>query len=201
MCRRWITTAKKPRLLIIDTMARVKSSKTSDQTVYEADYDSVMELKALADEYGIAIVLVHHQRKMTADDPIDTVSGSTGLTGAVDTVLVLHQTSRGPTLYGRGRDIEEIETALEFDRETCKWRALGDADDVHRTDERSAILHVLREAEQPMSPAQIAERTNMPRNNVRQLLYKMVQRGEVRKEGRGKYVQPEREEADNNDNQ
>lgn len=67
--------------------------------------------KALADEQSVAIVLVHHQRKMAAEDPLDTVSGTTGLTGAVDTVLVLTRDGNGTTLHGRGRDIEEVEDA------------------------------------------------------------------------------------------
>ena len=35
---------------------------------YEADYAAVSELKALADEKGVAIVLVHHVRKMAAEE-------------------------------------------------------------------------------------------------------------------------------------
>jgi hypothetical protein len=44
-------------------------------------------------------------------DPFDAVSGTTGLTGAADTVLVLSRSSQGTVLYGRGRDIEEIENS------------------------------------------------------------------------------------------
>ena len=35
--------------------------------------------------------------------------------GAADAVLVLSRDAKGTTLYGRGRDIEEIETAMRFD--------------------------------------------------------------------------------------
>src|SRR5215208_5437111 len=115
--RRWIKSVANPRLVVIDTLAKVRDPKAKDQGNYEADYDSVSELKALADEFSIAIVLVHHQRKMEAEDPIDTVSGTTGLTGAVDTVLVLYRTGQGTILYGRGRDIEEVEKAATFDPE------------------------------------------------------------------------------------
>jgi AAA domain len=117
MIRAWIEAASTPRLVIIDTLAKVRDPKGHDQTGYEADYAAVGELKALADRYGVATVLVHHQRKMEAEDPLDTVSGTTGLTGAVDTVLVLHRGGQGVTLYGRGRDIEEIEKAVSFDRQ------------------------------------------------------------------------------------
>ena len=103
----------------------------------------------MADTYGVAIVLVHHQRKMDAEDPIDTVSGTTGLTGAVDTVLVLNNAGQGMTLYGRGRDIEEIEKAVTFDKDLCIWRVEGEAREVRRSDERSAIIGVLRSRRSP----------------------------------------------------
>lgn len=53
----------------------------------------VLEPHRATGQKGVAIVLVHHVRKMDADDPLDTVSGTTGLTGAADTVLVLNRTS------------------------------------------------------------------------------------------------------------
>jgi RecA-family ATPase len=186
--RRFLQSATNPRLVIIDTLARVRSAKKHKQSLYEADYDSVVELKALAEEYHVAIVLVHHQRKLAADDLMDTISGSTGLTGAVDTVMILHKTAQSTTLFTRGRDIEEVHTAMEFDGETCKWQALGDADEVKRTSEREEILNLLRQSEEPLSPTSIAELSGRPRNNVKQLLFKMNKSGDVHKQERGLYT-------------
>ena len=59
---------------------------------------------------------------MDAEDPLDTVSGTLGFTGAADTVLVLNRDGQGVTLYGRGRDIEEIESAMRFEPDLCRWR-------------------------------------------------------------------------------
>jgi hypothetical protein len=73
---------------------------------------------------------------MEADDPFDTVSGTHGLTCAADTILILKRSANGVTLYARGRDIEEAELAVQFNRNTCKWTILGQAADVHRSDER-----------------------------------------------------------------
>jgi hypothetical protein len=125
------------------------------------------------------------------------------LTGAADTVLVLDRRSgTGMTLYGRGRDIEEIETAIEFDRHTCRWTIRGEASDIRRSDERGKIINALDEAEEPLSPSDVAVITGMPNLNVRQLLFKMAKAGEVEKAGRGKYIATNgtRVEADNIDN-
>jgi regulator of RNase E activity RraA len=61
---------------------------------------------------------------MEAEDPLEAISGTNGVTGAADAVLVLARGSKGTTLYGRGRDIEEIETAMRFDG--GRWSVLGD---------------------------------------------------------------------------
>jgi hypothetical protein len=197
MVRRWIEQAKEPRLVIIDTLQKVRDAKAVDQNGYEADYAAVSELKALADGYSVAIVLVHHQRKMDAEDPIDTVSGTTGLTGAVDTVLVLNNAGQGMTLYGRGRDIEEIEKAVTFDKDLCIWRIEGEAREVRRSDERSAIIGVLEQSAEPLTPREIADLAELSYASIRMMLTRMVKSGDIRREGRGRYIAASRPPCDN----
>ena len=148
-------------------------------------------------------MIVHHLRKSAAEnDPFEKVSGTLGLSGAADTVLVLDRDGNGATLYGRGRDIEEVETAVEFNRQTCRWRILGEAAEVHRSDERSQILKALQEAGDWMSPTDIADAAQMPTQNVRQLLVSMTKAGTVRKLKRGRYIHPDHEPTpDHNDHE
>jgi hypothetical protein len=206
--REWIRASNNPRLVVVDVLAMFRSPRSDKQSLYDSDYESVQALQRIASETGVAIVIVHHLRKTAADvDPFEKVSGTLGLSGAADTVLILDRDSNGASLYGRGRDIEEIETAVQFDSATCRWRVLGEVREVRRTDERSTILAVLKDAEEPLSPAEIAATTGMRSNNVRQLLLKMATAGEVRKRGRARYIHPERDDldndasADNNDNE
>lgn len=114
------------------------------------------------------------------------VSGTTALTGAVDGALVLDLDGSGFRLRGRGRDIEKnIEVALEFNN--GHWTLLGDAADVHRSDQRKAITTVLDASDKAMSPSEIAIALKQPVVNIRQLLLKMTKAGEIQKDGRGKY--------------
>ena len=46
-------------------------------------------------DHGVAVLLVHHLRKADSDDAFDTVSGTLGLTGSVDSVIVLRRESNG----------------------------------------------------------------------------------------------------------
>jgi hypothetical protein len=96
-------------------------------------------------------------------------------------------------LHGRGRDIEGIDKAVQFDAQSCRWSITGEAEDVRRSDQRTAILDALEGADEPLSPADLADIVGVHRNNTKQLLHKMAKSGEVKKlPGRGKYVHPSR---------
>ena len=142
---KWRINCKRPRLIIIDVFLKVRPPRKKGEDPYSADYDAVTPLQRYAGEHRLAIVLVTHTRKMLADDPLEFVSGTNGVTGAADAVLVLNRDTKGTTLYGRGRDIEEIETAMRFD--AGRWSILGDAEEVRKSDERRKIITVLRESE------------------------------------------------------
>jgi hypothetical protein len=184
----WIEGTERPRLVIIDILAMVRMPNRRDLTAYDADYQAVKELRTLAHEKGVAIVLVHHLRKAEADDAYDTVSGTLGLTGAVDTVIIIRRSGEGTVLHARGRDLEAVERAVQFDAETCTWVVLGEAREVQQSDQRSAIVEALTEAGEPLGPNQIAAAAGMRATNVRKLLGKMRRDGTVTKATRGKYA-------------
>lgn len=192
--REWIEGASDPRLIILDTLAGVRPVRTTNG--YTEDYETLADLHRLANEKGVAILVLHHTRKMEAEDPLDTVSGTLGLAGCADTVLVLNRSSKGTTLYVRGRDIEEAEHAVSLDKNACRWTIIGNASEVHRSNERGRILAALEGATELMTPQDIVSATGMPRNNVDQLLFKMGEDGEVVKVGRGKYRHPSKPELD-----
>ncbi len=89
--REWVGRSPKARLVIIDILERVRqhTHSTDKRTAYSADYDALIKLHELATETMISILVLHHQRKLGADDLIDTLSGTLGLGGAVDSVLIL----------------------------------------------------------------------------------------------------------------
>jgi hypothetical protein len=192
---RWIKATPGGRLVIVDVLAMFRGATPARgrETLYEGDYMALKGLQSLAMRTGVAIVVVHHTRKSGAeDDPFEKVSGTLGLSGAADTTIVLDRDGQGCTLYGRGRDVTEFEVAVNFDKTSCRWQALGAAAEVRRSDERSEILSVLIDATEPMNPRDIALACEMARNSADQLLFKMAKAGEVQKVGRGKYVHPDR---------
>ena len=131
-------------LVVIDTLQRVRGSGDNGNP-YANDYRDIGALKALADKHRIAILLIHHVRKLKSDDPMDMISGTNGISGATDTNFVLMKTSRSEntaTLYCTGRDIVYRELRLEFDSETHLWNLLSD-DSPHTAQPDARLLSPL----------------------------------------------------------
>src|SRR6056297_1163000 len=181
----WLGRSPYARLAILDTLATVKPHGRATDQQYQSDYESLRGLHRLANDLGIAIVVIHHLRKAESDDPFDAVSGSTGLTGAADATLVLQRTSEGTVLYGRGRDLVEFESAVAFDVETCRWSDLGRPCDVFGSETRKAIREALKAGHQ--TPKEIAEAGELDYDLCAKTLQRMAEGGEVQKGGRGRY--------------
>jgi RecA-family ATPase len=126
--RTWLEAHPDARLVIIDTIARLRPPRDT-RDFYTSDYDQMCDVKKIADEFGICILLVHHTTKLVSDDPLKNVSGSMGMTGAADVVLVLNRerNTDAATLFVTGRDVEENRFALRFEKETATWVCEGEA--------------------------------------------------------------------------
>ena len=148
------------RLIVIDTLQRIRTAG-NDANPYASDYRDIGVLKALADKHRIAILLVHHLRKMSDDDPINMISGTTGLSGATDSNFVLRKSQRREntaTLYCTGRDILYRELALEFDGEDHVWKLLSDdCEQAELPSERILFLlsELLRQQPEISAPAKV----------------------------------------------
>lgn len=119
----WLKDARAPKLVIVDTLAKIRDPVASGN-LYESDYEIMSRLKALADEHSIAMLVVHHTRKLIDDnDPFNEISSSTGLMGAADTILLLkrQRNSNEAALYVTGRDVEEARHTVWWDEATMTW--------------------------------------------------------------------------------
>ena len=113
-------------LVIIDTLQMVRP--IHDAT-YANDYRDLSLLKRLADRLGLAILLIHHLRKEKAEDVFHRISGTTAISGAVDSSFTLMEERRGSSrakLTCIGRDIEYRELELERNADNV-WELLSDS--------------------------------------------------------------------------
>ncbi len=114
-------------LVIIDTLQMIRS--TNYDNTYANDYRDLTALKKIADAHGIAILLIHHLRKEKADDVFNRISGTTAISGAVDSSFTLVEERRGSgkaRLSCVGRDIEYRELELHRSEENI-WELASDS--------------------------------------------------------------------------
>lgn len=175
------------KLVIVDVMTKIRGTTDHREDRYQADYRAMTYLKNVADHHNVAVLAVHHTRKASADDWVDTVSGTNGITGAADTIAVLSR-SRGSadaTLHVTGRDVPETKYALNLTG--GRWTILdGPAQDYDASEQRRKIVTYLRENE-GAGPKAIADATGIAHGVVKHLVRRMVDSGQLDTDGDGRY--------------
>jgi hypothetical protein len=188
----WLAQHPDARLVVVDVFTRMRGPKPPGSSPYEADYAAVAQMKAVADAYGVALILVAHVRKQEADDFLETVSGTNGLAGAADAVAVLRR-PRGKAdgeLRITGRDVEEATFALEFAADLGAWQLLeGPAAEHVLANTRATILAAVRK-EPGIRPRQIANATKLEHALVKKTVQRMVNAGQLDTDGNGRYFLP-----------
>jgi AAA domain len=115
-------------LVILDTLGKVMPPALLGESSYQRDYRVGSALKRIVEgSPGITLLVNHHDRKAAADDFVDSVSGTHGLAGAADTIVVLcrdRQESSG-LLKVTGRDVPEGEYAVRF-KDGAVWELDGE---------------------------------------------------------------------------
>lgn len=193
----YLTWNKGIRLVIVDPFARFRDMPKAGLQIYYADYEAIVPLKLLAEKHSTSILVVHHLRKSASeDDGLDEISGSTGLTGAVDYLMLLKPTNeRGATnssgqitadLLVTGRDVDESEMALYFDPTIVTWQLIGSARANRMSQARNEILNMLEAIDAPTGPRKMAELLNKNESTVTTLMRKMQADGVLIKD-KGKY--------------
>ena len=180
------------RLVIIDTLQKFRKPMRSNGNLYQEDYETVAQIKDVADRLGVCILLIHHLRKAQADDPFDTLSGSLGLTGGADGILVMERSKGNTILHVTGRDVEEAEYAIELDRQMLAWRLLGERSEVKTTSEQQLVYNTIKEASEALSPKEIADISGVKTGTVKKILSKFMSDQSIHRTTYGRYTIRER---------
>lgn len=188
--------------VVIDTLGKAMPLTLQGETVYQRDYRVMGELKQLCDaEPGAGIVVNHHDRKASADDFVDFVSGTNGLAGGADTIMVLSR-DRGENaglLRVTGRDVPEGAYALTLVPGTW-WRldgatleAAADAARSAKTsaglgDKSAAIVAYVGQHPRGVRADDVASELDIPSNAARVYLARLHESGRIERRHRGVYT-------------
>lgn len=117
------------KVVVIDTLQFVKYRQSKSESAYECDYRTGRDLKEFAEKRNLAIVVVTHTTKMVhVEDDMANVSGTNGVTGAADAVIVLskeHRMDKEAKMFISGRKVRQTLHDISFDDIACKWKYVG----------------------------------------------------------------------------
>lgn len=179
---------EKPALIVIDTMARL--ARIRDLNDYSQSTSGLEPFLALSREVGCHVCLLHHAKKGDSKG-LDSVLGSTGLTGSVDTIITLQRSEEYRTITSIQRDGNDIsETVLHFDPET-KITTLGESRDTTEINKiQKNILDYLANQCESIDERTISEHVEGNTGRKKQALRTLVTSGHIARSGEGKKGHP-----------
>ena len=183
----WLDKHPKTHLVIIDTLGRILPSGKGNNNQFIDDYQFIGKLQKLSIDRNFALLVIHHIRKQSADYALDRVAGTTGITGAADSVWVL-DSGKGEAnaiLHVTGRDIDTQEIAMKF--ENGLWSIIGDAKEIVISDERKLVLNLITQ-NGPLYPKEIANLLGKTQESIRYILFAMKRDNQLSNTALGQYV-------------
>lgn len=194
-------TGYAPPLAILDTLGKAMPPALPGESAYSRDYRIASDLKDITDEFtGMSLLVLHHDRKMITDDFVDAVSGTNGIAGAVDTVLVLarKRTEATGLIKVTGRDVDENQYAVRT--AAGVWSIVGDdlaaaaaaATEIEATvnlgDQASEVVRFVTKQAGVVSPKMVGEALDMSNHDASNYLARLAESGRIRKVKRGLYT-------------
>jgi hypothetical protein len=179
-CERWLADWMEShpftRLIVFDTQTAIRPPRDRNEEPYDHEKRYTQVLSDFCHQHGIAMLLIHHSRKIGGGDVIDDASGTTGLTAGVDNYGSLSRSVNENdvgVLRLLGRDIRiDDDLNLKWDARRATWNYCPDAPDYRLTPERRAVLALLRDTPGLYS-RQISELLGKDINSTRRLLHEM----------------------------
>ena len=188
----WLRTHEDAQAVFIDTIGRFRGlgSQTDNSNIFAADYHDMAKLQTLGLKHHVAIVVLHHLRKDRAGaDPLESLSGTTGISAAADAVWILSRERNQELgeLQIIGRDVQEQNIAVKLSGLTLTWQAIGDAEDVALAEGQRRIFEALRTIGQAATPTEVAALTNERPTTVKTRMFRMRESGLLVGIDKGRY--------------
>ena len=188
----WLAEHPEAKLVIVDTLQKFRKLSRGKLNVYAEDYETLSEMKKVADEFNVSFLVIHHLKKMSAKeeamgDWINQLSGSAGITGCADTILALkrERVSTHGILRITGRDVEEKDYAMKLDG--FGWYLEGDAEEFNMPSWKKLILDYLKEHEK-LTPMQLSDEAGITIEAAKKQLQRAFNEGLIKRIEHGVYV-------------
>ncbi len=145
----WLKKAKRPKLIVIDVIAKVWNMKNSTGAGrwYNQEYEIFSPLSDLAHKYDTSIIAITHTKKGKEADVFNEILGGAGTQGPADNLMVLSRrpgNSKQRVLAIRGKDMQDRHLLFDVYDNGATWECEGEVNEVQKTNERQSIVAYLR---------------------------------------------------------
>lgn len=180
-----------PRLLVIDTLTSVRSDDTDENSSKVANL--LKPLKQAAKRLNMAVILVHHTKKLNVQslgevDVFDTMRGSGVIRSESRGAIVLAEVANIETRRNEWRLIAENgsygkqDLLVVLDANTLSWKCLSNwTPNCSESQEAQALAFLDKVGS--ASIQQVAENTSIPAKSAYTVVTRLVQRGMLVKQG------------------
>jgi hypothetical protein len=186
--------AQKP-IVIVDTYGRTLDGE--QDATYSRDYAGMAHYKHIIPN-GCSLLFVHHTKKADEGDFLQALSGTNGLAGAADTIIVLKRDrlSKDATLSITSREMEEAEHHLNFS-ENAVW-TIGDRPTSPQTPQGGTtgaiVTQILMDAPQALTRAEIAAKAFISVDSASGAIRRLKDQGTVIEPIQGRFTLRKSEE-------
>lgn len=192
---RLIKFDKNTGVVIVDTLQKVRpKSQGGKRNLYQAEYEDFERLQKLAIYYGIPIIAIHHTRKGghgKETNPMDEMSGSTGIQGVADTLIVCTRTGNQGVMHVTGREVNEESYPMEFNQLNMTWKV--SPPEAKRIEIGGMLLNDWFKKNPEISAVELAGLANMNLRRAQEKLSELAEEGKLivhRTEGKKKFYSP-----------
>jgi hypothetical protein len=179
--RRWCDDHVDAKLVVVDTLAKLigEENNSKGQTLYNKDYRTMGHFHKIALDYGIGVLVVQHTNQGEHKDPMNSISGSSGITGAADLVWIfnrrLDRNAMTANLRAMGKDLSDATYHLTWDSKYSQWICV-EYENMEQTGNIAATIRKYfdKNNNEPASVSDIAVATNVSRQSLTKTLKGLV---------------------------
>ena len=167
----WIKSKENPRLVVIDTLARIKPRQSKSGTAYDQDNLLMNGIQKLAVQNNLTVLFITHLSKSSQEYSFDKIQGSVGVQGMTDAMWMLDRgdgVNSKASLKGRGRDILDFEYALNWDGVSMSYLYEGNLDIINQNENRREITKAMEDLSKELDqvrPSDVAKYYGVPSNS------------------------------------
>jgi hypothetical protein len=181
--RAWLDDHADAAVIAIDTLGKVRAPTNGKRGAYELDVEDLGRLQELFRDRDVALIVVHHSRKLKGDDFLASVSGTYGITGSADTIISVERPRLEAfgSLLVTGRDIADAKIPARFDG--LVWQSAAESLP-EASFERLEVFRAI-DSSGPIFPAAIAVITGLERTSIQHMVTRLVEGGAVARTAKG----------------